>query len=477
MLDRYIWGEVSRISPEAPVPVVHVRSTSEVLGGAGNVAANLAGLGCRVSILGLCGEDAAGARLRALLQQQRIGDLLTTDGPRPTITKTRVMVQQQQLLRLDEENTGGMTNALAQRQLANLEAVVDDVAVVILSDYGKGFLQTPHLAQDMLKLCQRKDIPVLVDPKGRDWSRYAGADCITPNTSEVALASGRETATEAQLLEAAAGLRRDCNAQRLLVTRGPLGMCLLDEASTPFMIAARAREVFDVSGAGDTVVATLGAGLALGHSYRQAAELANLAAGIVVGKLGTQPIRVDELQQALDLQTPLCEDAFTTPSGVHKIMDWPAARRRLTDWQAHGLRVVFTNGCFDILHPGHIHLLQQARNLGDRLIVGLNSDISVRRLKGSRRPVLAAADRSTLLGALACVDGVVIFNEDTPLELITHLKPDILVKGADYQLTDVVGRAIVEAYGGTVRLLPLLNGFSTSAIVAQIEHQGGTHEH
>lgn len=467
MLDRYVWGEVTRISPEAPVPVVHIKRTTEVLGGAGNVAANLAGLGCRVSAAGLCGSDVASQALRRLLAEHRIHDGLQTDGQRPTITKTRIMVQRQQLLRLDEETTRLLTPEQHQGCLAHLSEALGSVAVVILSDYGKGFLQTGGLAQDIIGLCRQQGVPVLADPKGRDWERYTGADCVTPNTAELALAAGFDIGNDARLCQAARHLQERYGLKRILVTRGPLGMCLLDAEAPPIWIAARAREVFDVSGAGDTVVATLGAGLALGLDYHPAAELANTAAGIVVGKVGTQPVHRGELEQAL-----LHQEALSRPNKNAKLLSWENARQRIGAWQQTRQRVVFTNGCFDLLHPGHVQLLYEARKLGDRLIVGLNSDISVRRLKGPRRPFLNATDRGAMLAALADVDAVVLFDEDTPLELITHLKPDVLVKGADYRPEDVVGRDVVTAYGGMVQVLPLLQGFSTSHLVRRIQQAG-----
>lgn len=464
MLDRYLWGDVKRISPEAPVPVVRVRQQSEVPGGAGNVAANLAGLECPVSILGVCGNDEAGSRLRKILLEKGIDPLLQESISRPTITKTRVMARGQQLLRLDEEEPRILSHELEEKIIARFEQKAPECDVVVLSDYGKGIFQTPGLCQHLIRYCLTRDIPVLVDPKGADWTRYQDATCVTPNTAELELVTGGASdESERRLHQNALAIRRQYGLAWLLVTRGSRGMVLCGTDDSPLMIPARAREVFDVSGAGDTVIATLAAGLALGLSFAQAAQLSNLAAGIVVGKLGTQPITRPELSAAIELN-----DMQRQSTGASKIAVLESARIIVKSWQSSGQKVVFTNGCYDLLHPGHIHLLHQSRDLGDRLIVGLNTDASVRRLKGDTRPILAERDRAAILSALGCVDLVVLFDEDTPLELIQAIKPDILVKGEDYSLDQVVGRQVVESYGGSVCRVPLLQGYSTTQIAEKI---------
>ena len=464
MLDRYLWGDVKRISPEAPVPVVRIRQQSEIPGGAGNVAANLAGLECPVSILGVCGNDEAGNRLRKIFLEKGIDPLLQESITRPTITKTRVMARGQQLLRLDEEEPRILSPELEEKIIARFEQKAPGCDVVVLSDYGKGIFQTPNLCQHFLRYCRTRGIPVLVDPKGADWTRYQGATCVTPNTAELERVTGNTSeAGEAQLYQSASAIRRQYGLEWLLVTRGSKGMVLCGKEDSPLMIPARAREVFDVSGAGDTVIATLAAGLALGLSFARAAQLSNLAAGIVVGKLGTQPITRPELSAAIALN-----DMQSQSTGASKIAVLESARILVKSWQSSGQKVVFTNGCYDLLHPGHIHLLRQSRDLGDRLIVGLNTDASVRRLKGNTRPIVAERDRAAIISALGCVDLVVLFDEDTPLELIQAIKPDILVKGEDYRLDQVVGREAVESYGGRVCRVPLLQGYSTTQIADKI---------
>jgi D-beta-D-heptose 7-phosphate kinase / D-beta-D-heptose 1-phosphate adenosyltransferase len=464
MLDRYLWGDVKRISPEAPVPVVRVRQQSEVPGGAGNVAANLAGLECPVSILGICGNDEAGTRLRKIFLEKGIEPLLQESIARPTISKTRIMARGQQLLRLDEEEPRILSPELEEKIIARFELKAPECDAVVLSDYGKGIFQTPDLCQHLIGFCTTRGIPVLVDPKGTDWTRYQGATCITPNTAELELAAGSAVEeSELELLQSASAIRSRYGLEWLLVTRGAMGMVLCGKGASPLLIPARAREVFDVSGAGDTVIATLAAGLALKLSFAEAAQLSNLAAGIVVGKLGTQPITRPELSSAIELN-----DMQRQSTGASKIAALDSARILVKSWQSSGQKVVFTNGCYDLLHPGHIHLLHQSRDLGDRLIVGLNTDASVRRLKGNSRPIVAERDRAAIVSALGCVDLVVLFDEDTPLELIQAIKPDILVKGEDYRLDQVVGREVVESHGGRVCLVPLLQGYSTTRIAEKI---------
>lgn len=468
MLDRYTWGDVARISPEAPVPVLRVREHSEGAGGAGNVALNLAALGCRVTLIGFVGEDGPGMRLRRMLEGAGVAAELIAVPARPTITKTRVMARSQQILRIDEEQVAMPSSGDRERVLALLADLLPHHDAVVLSDYGKGALLDPAVPQQAIRSGKELGIPVLVDPKGKDWSRYRGAACVTPNAAELEAVSGSEHPGEGAEIAAAAELiRAALSVDWLLVTRGRHGMCLVGDAP-PLFIPARAREVFDVSGAGDTVIAALAAGLAAGIGIAEAAKIANIAAGIVVGKLGTQPVTRGELQAALQMGL----DAESSPSRG-KILTAPMALTPVKAWRGSNLRIVFTNGCFDLLHPGHIHLLHQARALGDRLIVGLNTDRSVRRLKGEQRPILSENDRATLLAALSSVDIVVLFDEDTPRNLIELLKPDILVKGDDYRIDQVVGKDIVEQYGGRVELVRVLQGRSTTTIIDRITHKNG----
>lgn len=463
MIDSYCFGDVKRISPEAPVPVLHIRKRSNVLGGAGNVVSNLVGLGCQVSVVGVCGEDEGGYLLDKLLDNERISSHVFKSPEKPTIVKTRIVSSNQQLIRLDEEEISCLDERLHNEIVKLVDRKLDDIDAVILSDYGKGIFQTENLAQTVINKAIQKQIPVLVDPKGKDWERYSGATCVTPNTSELELVYGDSIPDKDSLVKAMATVRRKYNLQWLLATRGALGMCLLDSEDTPYFVPALAREVYDVSGAGDTVISTLTLGVASGFSFQDATKLANIAAGVVVGKLGTQPVNLFELQSA-----SLSMGDGLSVNFSNKIVSFKAAEIQARAWQADNKKVVFTNGCFDLLHPGHINLLHQAKDYGDYLVVGLNADQSVKRLKGPTRPVLNEHDRASLLSALDCVDLVVIFTEDTPERLIETLKPDILVKGKDYTPDQVVGHEIVESYGGEVKLVPLLKGYSTTEITNKI---------
>lgn len=475
MLDRYYWGKVNRISPEAPVPVVKKQKTSETLGGAGNVANNLVKLGCTVSVLGICGDDGDARALKHLIAQHHIQERLICDPLRPTTTKTRIMARKQQIMRIDAEDARPLPPDVEGQLMAAFAESISACRVVILSDYGKGIFQTGTLARDMIQAARNAKLPVLVDPKGRQWDRYRRATCITPNTAELEMVSGSPLEEdEDALIETARRTRKRYALDWLLVTRGAQGMCLVDHQGKVRLIPAQAREVYDVSGAGDTVIATLAAALSAGEPFPEAARMANLAAGVVVGKLGTQPVFQEELAAALQFSG----GSHYFPYSAIKIIGLTAGLAKVRSWKAAGERVVFTNGCFDLLHPGHISLLHQARALGDRLIVGLNTDASVRRLKGPQRPFLSEQDRAAMLGALACVDLVIHFDEDTPLTLIGHLQPDILVKGSDYRPEQVVGKSEVEAYGGCVKLVDLVEGYSTTGLgrkmgVASTDHEKG----
>lgn len=454
MLDSYWHGATSRISPEAPVPVVQVQQQESRIGGAGNVAVNAASLGAQTSLLGLVGDDVAAAELRALLHQHRIqAQLHTVQGGR-TITKLRVISRHKQLIRLDFDDYFPAADPTAITTL--FARAVKQADVVILSDYAKGALSD---VQGLIAIARRLGLPVVVDPKGTDFARYRGATLITPNLAEFEAVAGQAT-SDSDLVQRAEALRTRLDLHALLITRSERGMTLVAQDSTPLHLSAHAREAFDVTGAGDTVAALVGAGLAAGLGLEDAVRMSNIAAGLVVGKLGTASVTPTELRAALYPQTSVGTDHCTGTE------DEVAAWREQA--KAEGLRVVMTNGCFDILHPGHIEYLEQARALGDRLIVAVNDDDSVRRLKGAERPVNALADRMRMLAALASVDWVVPFSEDTPARLIGHLLPDVLVKGGDYHPEQIAGADQVIAAGGQVRVLGFVPGQSTSSLIDKI---------
>ena len=461
MLDCYLWGDASRVSPEAPVPVVKIEKKTWFLGGAGNVATNLSGLGCQAVLIGTAGRDAAGDRLRELLSAANIVNETVIDAFRPTTTKSRVMARRQQVVRLDEEEDYPLSADMEKQILSMTAQALPRCGAVILSDYGKGMFSSREFTRQLIDMGRAGNVPVFVDPKGTDWGRYRGATCITPNTAELEGVAGKKLDDEALLKQEAADLREKFGLEWLLVTRGSEGMGLFGKQGVPRFLSANAREVFDVSGAGDTVISTLAAGVATGRSFADAAGVANLAAGIVVGKLGTQPVLWEELAGVLTVG-----NGAGTPAT--KVAGLPSAGIALADWRRKGQKIVFTNGCFDLLHPGHVSLLHQARRLGDRLVVGLNTDASIRRLKGEDRPILSGKDRAAVLSGLADVDLIVFFEEDTPLNLIDALRPDILVKGADYTIETVVGREVVESYGGKVHLVNILEGYSTTRIAEKM---------
>ena len=464
MLDRYIAGQVRRISPEAPVPVACVRKRWTAPGGAANVARNLARLGLQAVLVGLAGRDEAGEGLRRELAAEGIDDCLAYAAARSTTSKTRIIAQGQQLLRLDEEFVAPPRPEEHADLRAKILELLPACGAVVLSDYGKGVLlddgASGSLCASAMAAARQRGIPVLVDPKGGQWRRYAGAQCVTPNSAEFALACGLEAgdAPDQQERETlAARLREQYDLERILLTRGPKGMALFAEGEPPCYIRAAVREVADVSGAGDTVIAVLAACVAKGLDWKESARVANLAAGVAVGKMGTAPVSLAELNQAL-------RENADNP----KLYGGSALLEKLEEWRRRNESIVFTNGCFDLLHPGHISLIRQCAALGDRLVVGLNSDASVRRLKGADRPIQNEQSRALLLAALRGVDAVVLFNEDTPLELIRRVRPDVLVKGGDYTVETVVGADLVRAYGGRVHLARLVEGCSTTSLVRRM---------
>lgn len=468
MLDRFLYGAVERISPEAPVPVVRLGRSLAMPGGAGNVARNISALGGQAVLVGLVGRDPAATEFRSLLAADpRIVDASVESASRPTICKMRVIAGTQQVVRLDDEVSTVADATEAAALLAAIEAALPGCAALILSDYAKGVLTRPVIGA-AIAAAQRHGIPVLADPKSDDFSQYRGADCLTPNAKELGRAARLPVGTEAEVAAAAQQVMAAAGLPALLCTRAEKGMTLVRAAGADIAVdsvPAEAREVFDVSGAGDTVIAALALAHAAGHPLPEAMRIANAAAGIVVGKLGTATVGADELAHALRA------GSGSTP-GEDALLDHAAALRLVRDWQAHGLRVGFTNGCFDILHAGHVSLLRAARRRCDRLVVALNTDASVARLKGPTRPITPLADRAAVVSALAAVDAVVAFGEDTPLELIHLLVPDVLVKGADYSIDQVVGADVVQAAGGEVALIDLLPGRSTTGIVARSQGTG-----
>lgn len=453
MLDRYWFGATNRISPEAPVPVVKVQQNEERAGGAANVAMNIASLNVPVTLLGLTGNDEAGEALENLLKAEKIHcDFVKLD-THPTITKLRVLSRHQQLLRLDFEQD--FNQVQAEQLLTNLQNALAQHKVLILSDYGKGTL---NQVQQMIQLARQANKMVLIDPKGTDFARYRGATLLTPNMSEFEAVVGH-CATEQEIVEKGLKLIADYQLDALLVTRSEKGMTLLRPNQLAFNLATQAQEVFDVTGAGDTVISVLATALADGRSLEEACYLANVAAGIVVGKLGTSTVSPTELENALHNHS---EKGFGIMSEAELKSAVQKAKNR-------GEKIVMTNGCFDILHAGHVSYLTNARKLGDRLIVAVNSDESVKRLKGQSRPINGLEARMAVLSSLSSVDWVVSFSEDTPQRLIAEILPDLLVKGGDYKVEEIAGGAEVIANGGSVKVLNFENGFSTSKIIQTIQ--------
>lgn len=451
MLDRYWHGPTHRISPEAPVPVVKVDQIEDRPGGAGNVALNIAALGAPAWLVGVTGDDEAALSLRQRLNAAGVYCDFQAHAEQPTITKLRVMSRHQQLIRLDFEerfNTDGPA------LLESVRGLIGKVKVMILSDYGKGALVN-H--QELIALAREAGVPVLADPKGKDFSIYRGATLITPNLSEFEAVVG-ECASEQVLVDKGMALIDELELDAILVTRSEQGMTLLCRGQSALHLPARAREVFDVTGAGDTVISTLATALAAGEALPQAVALSNLAAGIVIGKLGTAAISAPELRRAVQRE----QGSERGVLGAEQLVV------AVEDARAHGERIVFTNGCFDIIHAGHVGYLEEARRLGDRLIVAINDDASVTRLKGPGRPINSVDRRMAVLAGLGAVDWVVSFAEDTPEALLELIRPDVLVKGGDYSVEQVVGAPIVQSYGGEVKVLNFVDSCSTTAIVQKI---------
>jgi D-beta-D-heptose 7-phosphate kinase / D-beta-D-heptose 1-phosphate adenosyltransferase len=455
MLDRYWHGSSHRVSPEAPVPIVNVALEEERPGGAGNVAVNIAALGGRVSLVGVVGNDPAGHQLKARLNAAGIFSELQVSQSKPTITKLRVMSRHQQLLRMDFEETFSPEDSCELD--SKIAPVLPHCDILVLSDYAKGTLQD---CQALIAQAKALGIPVLVDPKGGDFTRYSGASLLTPNIAEFEAVVGK-CDSERDIVSKGLELITRLNIAALLVTRGEMGMTLIRPAQQAIHLPARAREVYDVTGAGDTVIAVLAAVLASGQSLPEAVVLANMAAGIVVGKLGAATVNAAEMRRAINKE-------YSTARGVVTEEQLMFA---IEEARANGERIVFTNGCFDIIHAGHVGYLEEARKQGDRLIVALNSDASVRRLKGQGRPINPIDRRLAVLAGLESVDWVVSFEEDTPERLLRRIKPDVLVKGGDYRADQIIGGTIVKANGGEVKVLRFFENCSTTSIVNRIRQQ------
>lgn len=461
MLDEYAVGEVERISPEAPVPVLRVRNVDYRLGGAANVAWQIAALGAHASLAGLVGQDLAGGQILKLCEASGIDARGVQEvDDRPTSRKLRALARHQQLVRLDWEQATRCPSAAARRMIEQLSAGrAPDI--VILSDYAKGVL-TAELMAGIAAAVAPGAVRIVVDPKRPDFAAYRGASVITPNLHELEIAAARtfDPGDTTSIAAAAQSLARNAGIEALIVTRGERGI-LVVPADEPWVdIRARGRDVFDTTGAGDTVVALLATVLACGATLDEAAYIANAAAGIVVGKIGTASAEPAEIAAAL------------SGEDTRKIFDRAELVTRVDRWRASGKTIAFTNGCFDLLHAGHLALLHQAAECGDKLVLAINSDASVQRLKGAGRPVVSQRERAAMLAALAGVDAVTIFDEDTPLETILAVRPDILVKGQDYTIEQVVGRDVVESGGGRIALVPLLPERSTSALIDRITGRG-----
>ena len=456
MLDRYWHGQASRVSPEAPVPVVKVGNREDRPGGAGNVALNMAALGSAVRLVGIVGNDETGLELLSRLNAAGVYCDFLQSADKPTITKLRVIGQHQQLIRLDFEQEFEAADIIGLQ--GKVKSLIGDSQVMVLSDYGKGALQE---TANLIELGRSKDIPIIVDPKGTNFEKYRGATLLTPNLSEFEAVAGYSN-NEEEFVNKGLRLVKDLNLEAILITRGEHGMTLIRPDSPELHLPARAQEVFDVTGAGDTVISVLAAAVAAGNGLADSTALANLAAGLVVGKLGTAAISGPELRRAVLVELDSGRGVMTAEQ----------LQMAVQDAKAHDEKIVFTNGCFDIVHAGHVGYLAKAKQLGDRLIVAINDDESAHRLKGPGRPINPVERRMAVLAGLEAVDWVVSFSEDTPEPLLELLQPEILVKGGDYTMDEVVGGDYVNSYGGEVRVLEFLDDCSTSAIMEKMKEVG-----
>jgi D-beta-D-heptose 7-phosphate kinase/D-beta-D-heptose 1-phosphate adenosyltransferase len=461
MLDCFIYGRVERISPEAPVPIFHMNHKTMSIGGAGNVVRNLSVLGVETSFCGVIGKDNEGTELKRLVKElPKTTDLLIEDTHRPTTQKIRYLAHNQQILRADNEATFPLSFDLQEQVRQYFQAQLSVSDGIIFSDYGKGMLP-PSLLKELFALAKQAGKPIIVDPKGLDYSIYYGATVLTPNLRELSQAARMPVSTDEQVVEAALSLINKYAINAILVTRSEQGMSLIRADQKPFHIPTHAIEVFDVSGAGDTVIAAFSAALVSGASLEESAFLANIAAGLVVAKVGTATVSSEEIRNLVNNKN--------IPFIKNKNLNLSEANDIVIQWKRQGMKIGFTNGCFDLLHPGHIALLREARAKCDKLIIGLNSNESIQRLKGPQRPIQSQEARAMVLASLEMVDMVVIFEEDTPINLIHTLRPAVLIKGADYTLDKVVGAHAVQSWGGEVLLVELIPEQSTTRTVHKIE--------
>ena len=460
MLDQYIYGRVERVSAEAPIPIIHASSQRAMLGGVGNVARNTCELGANAVLIAVTGDDDSADRIRSLSAgEPKLTARLVREPTRTTTVKTRYIADGQQLLRADEESTEPIRPETAEQIIKVLAEEIQAADALVLSDYLKGVLTDDVLAAAIAE-AQAAGVPIVADPKRNNFSAYSGVTVLKPNLGELAAAARTSCQTNAEVEDAARKIMEDAAIDAMMVSRSERGLSLVERDAKTVHFSARALEVFDVSGAGDTMVSTTAVALAAGADLPLAAELANVAAGIVVGKVGTAVVSCDELAErllAIELTGP-----------EEKVVSAEAALADVERWRQQGKRIGFTNGCFDLLHPGHVSLLTQARSACDRLIVGLNSDDSIRRLKGEDRPVQTELARAIVLASLGFVDRVIVFSEDTPVSLLESLQPDVLVKGADYKIDEVVGADVVRAYGGEIKLAKLVPGQSSTAVIAKM---------
>ncbi len=463
MIDEYLWGEVERISPEAPVQVVSVARDTTTLGGAGNVVNNLVALGAKVSVASVIGAGDNGVLLLRLFEELGVDtEGLIQDPNRPTTKKTRILAGHQHVLRIDRETKREISNDHVDRLVQFIKERIDDFDVVLLSDYGKG-LFTEILLRQLIDTAKQHKKAIIVDPKGLNFKKYAGATAITPNKREASLAAGTEIVDDVSLIAAGRRLLQDIPVQKVLMSCGKEDMILFEHEKEPYRIYTEARQVFDVSGAGDTVLAVLGLGLASGAAFRQAATLANVAAGIVVGKVGTATVSREELQKALEPSVGALAAKQKTMADLVPIVE------RL---RAEGKTIVMTNGCFDLLHVGHIQLLSASKKMGDVLIVAIDDDGSVKALKGEERPIIGAQERLGIISALDCVDYVTLFSTEELEHVFEAVQPDVLTKGSNYMTVTVLGREVVERSGGRVELIPITEAVSSTRIINEIKQKG-----
>lgn len=462
MLDKYISGSVSRISPEAPVQVLNIKHEYMQPGGAANVALNIATLGPKVTVFGVVGNDTEGSHLKKILKESKIGTgQITSDRTRNTSTKTRIIAENQQLARLDKESTDDLDAGLKDELISRISNFIDrnKINAVLLSDYNKGLLSR-KVVSEITRITKKRRILCVADPKGKDLSRYKGVNILSPNIKEAADLCGFEITDDKSVKKASDYIVSKCGLDGVIMTRGKGGISYKVSKNKIKTIPSEAREVFDVTGAGDTVISTFLVSYLISQDWELSVSTANRAAGIIVSRIGTSSLSRDEFLELLSGQN----------NNNSKILEIDNLKKNIFEEKKKGKKIIFTNGCFDLLHPGHLMILQKSKELGDILVVALNSDTSVKRLKGSSRPLIKETERAKIISSLDCVDYVTVFSENTPLKTIKHINPDVIVKGGDYTKNQVVGRDHIEKYGGKVVIIPILEDFSTTSIVQKIKN-------